>query len=167
VIAEMEGAGLDQAETLVGELEPCALAEAAAGDQRAGHKLSRDPLGEFANGVGYGQDVNLYAYVNNSPLNRIDPLGLTGTCTSLDACASDSALCAEIGAGGAPRLIPPPVGPLIPTTEVPTGPPPDIAPKQPGGRDCGLLYALCRRKAGVIRCMGEFLLCIARPMPDL
>ena len=35
--------------------------------------LSRDPAGEFANGLGWAQDVNLYAYVGNSPLNFTVP----------------------------------------------------------------------------------------------
>jgi RHS repeat-associated protein len=40
-------------------------------DARAGRWLSRDPLGEFGG-------LNLYAYVENNPLNRFDPLGLQG-----------------------------------------------------------------------------------------
>ena len=47
-------------------------------EPETGRLLSRDPLGEFANGMGGAQDANLYAYVGNSPLNFIDPLGLCG-----------------------------------------------------------------------------------------
>jgi RHS repeat-associated protein len=45
-------------------------------DPTAARWLSRDPLGEFANGFGSAQNVNMYAYVGNSPSTYIDRLGL-------------------------------------------------------------------------------------------
>ena len=36
-----------------------------------GRFLSTDPLG-------YADGMNLYAYVRNNPINRVDPLGLFG-----------------------------------------------------------------------------------------
>jgi RHS repeat-associated protein len=41
-------------------------------DPRAGRFLTKDPIG-FGGG-----DVNLYRYIQNSPVNQIDPLGLWG-----------------------------------------------------------------------------------------
>jgi RHS repeat-associated protein len=42
-------------------------------DPKAGRFLTRDPIG-FEGG-----DVNLYSYVQNNPINKIDPLGLAET----------------------------------------------------------------------------------------
>lgn len=67
---------LAEVDLAVEEAEPCGDVEAAGGSWRGDHLLSRDPLGEFANGMGFGaQGVNLYAYVVNNPLRYIDPLG--------------------------------------------------------------------------------------------
>ena len=41
-------------------------------DPDMGRFLSTDPLG-------YADGMNLYAYVRNNPINRVDPLGLTGS----------------------------------------------------------------------------------------
>lgn len=46
-------------------------------DPQAGRFISRDPIG-FAGG-----DVNLYGYVQNNPVNRIDPLGLASLVTDM------------------------------------------------------------------------------------
>jgi RHS repeat-associated protein len=46
-------------------------------DPKIGRWLSRDPLGELANGMGGAQDVNLYTYAGNAPMSRTDPYGLS------------------------------------------------------------------------------------------
>jgi RHS repeat-associated protein len=55
-------------------------------DPNVGRFISEDPLG-FGGG-----DVNLYAYVQNNPVNRIDPFGLKpgDPFTTIDAAALDA-----------------------------------------------------------------------------
>jgi len=59
-------------------------------DPKVGRFISEDPIG-FAGG-----DVNLYAYVQNNPITRIDPLGLWGLGLNAGGTAE-----AGMGSGGA------------------------------------------------------------------
>jgi RHS repeat-associated protein len=54
-------------------------------DGRRQRFLSQDPIG-FA-----GQDINLYAYVGNDPVNRVDPLGLCPACAAAVGAVAESA----------------------------------------------------------------------------
>ena len=51
-----------------------------------GRWISPDPAGLGAVNLANPQSWNRYAYVNSSPLNSVDPLGLTPLCVSGDPC---------------------------------------------------------------------------------
>jgi RHS repeat-associated protein len=55
-------------------------------DLVAGRWLSRDPLDNSE----VSQNANLYAYVNNNPVNLIDPLGLTGIDPDGPCCVNEA-----------------------------------------------------------------------------
>lgn len=75
MVLEAEEGTVTELDLAVEEAEPCAAAEGAGRSWRGDHLLSRDPLGEFANGLERAAEINLFAYVANSPLRYIDPLG--------------------------------------------------------------------------------------------
>jgi len=64
-------------------------------DPSVGRFISEDPLG-FGGG-----DVNLFAYVQNDPVNRIDPLGLQAGSEVIGGIASGAGEAVGIGAAAA------------------------------------------------------------------
>jgi RHS repeat-associated protein len=78
-----------------------ALTQFRAYDPELGRWLSRDPLG----GAELSQGPNLYAYVANEPVSRIDPEGLCFT--SVDcACLQQPAVCVAIATYAVQRVAP-------------------------------------------------------------
>jgi len=61
-------------------------------DAEIGRYISRDPLG-------YPNGLNNYLYVNNNPINRVDPLGLGWGFDLLDAVLGAAETVANVGMG--------------------------------------------------------------------
>jgi RHS repeat-associated protein len=64
-----------------------------------GRWISPDPAGLGAVNLANPQSWNRYAYTNGSPLNSVDPLGLTPTCVKQGTCVGESIVRDISGAG--------------------------------------------------------------------
>ncbi|MEW6068541.1 MAG: RHS repeat-associated core domain-containing protein [Nitrospirota bacterium] len=104
-------------------------------DPSIGRWTAKDPI-DFGGG-----DVNLFQYVGNNPVNKIDPTGLIAVPVAVAACMANPACASAVLAGGAATAAM--LSKWIETIEVPSGPVeyPDFSNTP---ESCRIQYEMCR-----------------------